>query len=60
MKKPDELKPEYDLRSLGQGVRGKYYNDALQKITPKQRTIGNLTLIGPDESIKKQASLWDD
>ena len=25
MKKSDELKPEYDLRRLGQGVRGKYY-----------------------------------
>ena len=27
MKKPDELKPEYDLKRLGQGVRGKYYKE---------------------------------
>ena len=60
MKKSDELKPEYDLRRLGQGVRGKYYNDALQKIIPKQRTIDNLTLIDPDESINKQAGSRDD
>ena len=40
IKKSDELKPEYDLRRLGQGVRGKYY-DAYQKGT-------NIVVIDPD------------
>ena len=40
MKKSDELKPEYDLRRLGQGVRGKYY-DKYQKGT-------NIVVIDPD------------
>ena len=40
MKKPDELKPEYDLKRLGQGVRGKYYKE-YQKGT-------NVVVIDPD------------
>ena len=40
MKKSDELKPEYDLKRLGQGVRGKYY-DEYQKGT-------NIVVIDPD------------
>ena len=40
MKKSDDLKPEYDLKRLGQGVRGKYY-DAYQKGT-------NVVVIDPD------------
>ena len=39
-KRPDELRPEYDLAALGQGVRGKYY---------KRATAGtNLVLLDPD------------
>lgn len=40
MKKSDELKPEYDLKRLGQGIRGKYY-DEYQKGT-------NIVVIDPD------------
>jgi hypothetical protein len=28
-RKPDDLRPEYDLRELGPGVRGKYYERAI-------------------------------
>ncbi|MEX2204608.1 MAG: hypothetical protein WEF50_00095 [Myxococcota bacterium] len=28
-RKSDELRPEYDLRDLGPGVRGKYYKRAI-------------------------------
>ena len=39
-KRPDELRPEYDLAALGKGVRGKYY---------KRATAGtNLVLLDPD------------
>ena len=39
-KRPDELRPEYDLAALGQSVRGKYYRRA---------TAGtNLVLLDPD------------
>jgi hypothetical protein len=39
-KRPDELRPEYDLAALGEGVRGKYY---------KRATAGtNLLLLDPD------------
>jgi hypothetical protein len=38
--RPDELRPEYDLAALGEGVRGKYY---------KRATAGtNLVLLDPD------------
>jgi hypothetical protein len=39
-KRPDQLRPEYDLAALGKGVRGKYY---------KRSTAGtNLVLLDPD------------
>lgn len=38
----DELKPEYDLKSLGKGIRGKYYGQ-YQKDT-------NVVVIDPDLS----------
>ena len=40
MSKSDELKPEYDLKSLGKGVRGKYYEQYLQGT--------NVVVIDPD------------
>lgn len=40
MNNSDELKPEYDLKNLGQGVRGKYY-DEYKKGT-------NVVVIDPD------------
>ena len=40
MKKSDELKPEYDLKRLGQGVRGKYYDE--------YRKGTNIVVIDPD------------
>ncbi len=40
MKKSDELKAEYDLRRLGQGVRGKYYDE--------YRRGSNIVVIDPD------------
>jgi hypothetical protein len=41
-KSNDDLKPEYDLKSLGKGVRGKYYRQ-YQKGT-------NVVVIDPDLS----------
>ena len=41
-KSNDELKPEYDLKALGKGVRGKYY-EQYQKDT-------NVVVIDPDLS----------
>ena len=41
-KSNDEMKPEYDLESLGKGVRGKYY-EQYQKST-------NIVVIEPDLS----------
>lgn len=38
--KADELRPEYDLKALGKGVRGKYYRRA--------QAGTNLVLIEPD------------
>jgi hypothetical protein len=39
-KRPDELRPEYDLAALGKGIRGKYH---------KRATAGtNLVLLDPD------------
>ena len=40
MKRSDELKPEYDLKRLGQGVRGKYYDE--------YRKGTNIVVIDPD------------
>ena len=40
MSKSDELKSEYDLKSLGKGVRGKYYEQYLQGT--------NVVVIDPD------------
>ncbi len=41
-KSNDELRPEYDLKSLGKGIRGKYY---------KQYQEGtNIVVIDPDLS----------
>ena len=40
MNNSDELNPEYDLKNLGQGVRGKYY-DEYKKGT-------NVVVIDPD------------
>ncbi len=40
MNKSDELKPEYDLKSLGKGVRGKYYEQYLKGT--------NVVVIDPD------------
>ena len=40
MNNSDELKPEYGLKNLGQGVRGKYY-DEYKKGT-------NVVVIDPD------------
>ena len=42
-KSNDELKQEYDLKSLGKGVRGKYFED-YQKGT-------NVVIIDPELSI---------
>ena len=42
MNKSDDLKSEYDLKSLGKGVRGKYY-EQYQKGT-------NVVVIEPDLS----------
>ena len=39
-KRPEELRPEYDLSSLQSGVRGKYYRQA--------KAGTNLVLIEPD------------
>ena len=41
MSKPnDELRPEYDLKSLGDGVRGKYYK--------RYQEETNVVVIDPD------------
>jgi hypothetical protein len=39
-KSNDDIKPEYDLKSLGKGIRGKYYKE-YQKGT-------NVVVIDPD------------
>jgi hypothetical protein len=39
-RRPDELRPEYDLRNLKGGVRGKYYERAMAGT--------NLVLLEPD------------
>lgn len=40
MSKSNELKPEYDLKALGKGVRGKYYKQYLKGT--------NVVVIDPD------------
>jgi len=41
-KSSDELRPEYDLKSLGKGIRGKYYKQYQEET--------NVVLIDPDLS----------
>ncbi len=41
-KSNDELRPEYDLKSLGKGIRGKYYE--------KYQEGTNIVVIDPDLS----------